>query len=637
MAASRYSSFSEAIDGASSSRSLPDRCALLALDASALCRPSAYPMPRRPRFRTFRNHQAQPLYQRDRCAPRKATSRRVADLRVLPHAACGAKQIRSGPSAAVEPQAVGRHLHALHLHFARSRPTRRNSRSRPRRQLQAVPVVPRRHAWRIGNVNVLNGAKSNPPTAHPNDGTGAGGRCRSDRGTDHRLHAQPRHRNLTNDHPISFTYDRPWPRPTANCAPSLRTTHFDASPTYPAARPCRRHTRLAAGHAPKLPLESRPDWSSAPPATIRTCAKRDPLNGQRPSSCASTASRRRRRAPAASSDNGDIFCLACHDKAAGRPGPSRRMPIQQWPTSCTTTTAATLREFPTTAPGMPVWKAACLNCHDTHYRPGRRAGCCAKAPTAPRPKAGGNSAIEETCYQCHQLRTNLRHQTPMVLTSVTTVPEHQGRLRAHSRPHADHDTDQQWRGRGARHRDTDGAGHPAARTLSNRPTLLGGECDRQLWPQQYPPRRMHRLPQPAPRAEVQPRRRHRGHSTSVAQPMETTSPLPCSAATFGVEPNYLTATDTKFGRLPQFPASSLRCGSGSGASNCSATVTKEYQIRLKCHSNYAYTDTDDPVGDAYGDHVQLHRSPDHRPGRHHTSRSCRLPGGQTPSMSWPFG
>jgi hypothetical protein len=66
--------------------------------------------------------------------------------------------------------------------------------------------------------------------------------------------------------------------------------------------------------------------------------------------------------------------------------------------------------------------------------------------------------------------------------------------------------------------------------------------------------------------------------------------------TVGVEPVY-PPLDTRFGTLPI--GFNLLCGSGFGSTfaDCTGVVTKEYQICLKCHSNYAYEDVDDPVGD----------------------------------------
>lgn len=103
---------------------------------------------------------------------------------------------------------------------------------------------------------------------------------------------------------------------------------------------------------------------------------------------------------------GDIICLACHDKNNGGTG--------AWSFSAHANpdvgdelygdVAATRREFPS---GMKVWQAACLNCHDTHTVQGarrlQREGTNEGISTLTSPKAGGvdTAAQEETCYQCH--------------------------------------------------------------------------------------------------------------------------------------------------------------------------------------------------------------------------------------------
>ena len=60
--------------------------------------------------------------------------------------------------------------------------------------------------------------------------------------------------------------------------------------------------------------------------------------------------------------------------------------------------AAERRDFPD---GLPVWRAGCLNCHDTHTVEGARRLLREGTDSIGTPKTGGNSAIEETCYQCH--------------------------------------------------------------------------------------------------------------------------------------------------------------------------------------------------------------------------------------------
>ncbi len=97
----------------------------------------------------------------------------------------------------------------------------------------------------------------------------------------------------------------------------------------------------------------------------------------------------------------DISCVACHDKNQGIEG--------AWiysahandlvATQTYTDVAASKRQFPKPddcigCAALPVWKASCLNCHDTHSAQGSRWLLREGA-------SAGQSAVEETCYQCH--------------------------------------------------------------------------------------------------------------------------------------------------------------------------------------------------------------------------------------------
>ncbi len=106
-------------------------------------------------------------------------------------------------------------------------------------------------------------------------------------------------------------------------------------------------------------------------------------------------------------DGKDIICLACHDKGGeswARSAHANSQVAQQTYKDA----AANLREFPL---NIPVWKASCLNCHDTHTVSGARRltrGGVLSGTSTP--------ALEETCYQCHR-------STGSILNSVTTVPD----------------------------------------------------------------------------------------------------------------------------------------------------------------------------------------------------------------------
>ncbi len=291
----------------------------------------------------------------------------------------------------------------------------------------------------------------------------------------------------------------------------------------------------------------------------------------------------------------DIICLGCHDKAGTVWSQSAH--AVSTTTQAYNNTAANLREF---AIGTEVWQAACLNCHDTHTVQGARRllreGTVKTDNTVDTaiPRTGGNPAIEQTCYQCHQLRTNTATSTPpMVLNLATqTVPDIMTDFTALGSYHMPITSAEQCAG-SEKHSigDTVTDGNAVAlngKDFVERPALLGAgggnDCNRHVeCTDCHNPHRVKKGNHVVNPELLDIRGTLNGNNVSNAL-----------LGGFGVEPVY--PSDTTFGRIPT--SFSLRCGSGSGSSNCTQVLTKEYQICLKCHSNYAYTDVDDPVGDA---------------------------------------
>lgn len=268
----------------------------------------------------------------------------------------------------------------------------------------------------VGNVNVLNGSAPTPnpvtnstiaTTGGPYmpTGSGAGTGFTRNLGTD-----------LSNDHPISVSYNDT----LANRDGELRTP--SANPTVVGVR--------TTTSKPKLKLENT-GTAGANQAQIQCATCHDPHI--RETNAATVGNQKFLRMnrfqhqdpPSSSSVNttdnsGDIICLACHDKAGA-----------SWAFSAHanslvadelySNTHADRREFPR---NLPVWQAACLNCHDTHTVAGSRRllreGTNEGTLTNAAPKAGGasTSAIEETCYQCHDGGTN---GTLQVVTGVPNI------------------------------------------------------------------------------------------------------------------------------------------------------------------------------------------------------------------------
>lgn len=412
----------------------------------------------------------------------------------------------------------------------------------------------------IGNVNVLNG-QANAGIAL--QGTGAGGTMATGAGitTGFTRHIGV---NLTNDHPISFTYD-------ASLAVADGELRVPDGLTV--------GTRLSGQPKPRLPLE-------AGQMQCATChdphlRETDPLKG---SAKFLRMNRFQESAPGggAFSEGADIVCLACHDKsglswafsAHGHP---------QVADEIFSATAAALREFPT---NLPVWRASCLSCHDTHTVQGARRLLREGTDSTALPKAGGNPALEQTCYQCH---AGLGQSA---LTSVANVPNIRDDFSLPRRmPITDAD-----QGAGTEVHDIGtGTGTQRGKDLVESPTLLGKgalanrhvECTDCHNPHRAIKNRAFNANAAVPDAAGT--HNHAAGHTNIASGV--------LKGTTGVEPIYGSPT---FGSLP-IGFDFKRGDGGIGASTAvgSAWVTREYQVCLKCHSNYAY-DTPPLLGNSGG-------------------------------------
>ena len=99
----------------------------------------------------------------------------------------------------------------------------------------------------------------------------------------------------------------------------------------------------------------------------------------------------------------DIICLACHTKAGWENSAHAQPAVAN---EVYTDAAADTREFPR---GTQVWESACLACHDTHtvtgsrrlLRAGTDAGVFASDFGYNIKVGSGQAAIEATCYACH--------------------------------------------------------------------------------------------------------------------------------------------------------------------------------------------------------------------------------------------
>ena len=395
----------------------------------------------------------------------------------------------------------------------------------------------------ISNVNVLNGQG---PATVALTGAGPGGTMppSTGAGTGFTRHLGV---NLTNDHPISFTYDAA----LATADGELRTP--DGTNVG---------TRVAGVNPkPKLPLEN---------GQMQCATCHDPHLRETDATKGSGKFLRGNRfqfsAPAggtyAATD--DIICLACHDKAgqawAGSAHANPNVATQVYSPG-----AAALREFPT---NLPVWQAACLNCHDTHTVQGARRLLREGTDSVTTPKSGGNSAIEQTCYQCHSSAAE------SILTSTATVPNIKSDFSLLR--HMPIDLQPEVHDIGT------GVGIRRGKDFLESQSLLGkgalqnrhAECTDCHNPHRVTKNRLFNGNSAVPDAAGT----HNLGSNIASGVLRGTTgvePIYGAAANFTTNP---IAYDLKRGDG----------GVGAGTSSASAWVTREYQVCLKCHSDFAY-------------------------------------------------
>ena len=195
--------------------------------------------------------------------------------------------------------------------------------------------------------------------------------------------------DLSNDHPISFTYNGA----LATADGELRTPAADNTTGGIVMN------RGVGQAKPVMPLE-------AGQVQCTTC--HDPHLRDKTTSNGNAKFLRVNRFQVGQSIGGtfdksnDIICLACHDKA-GQSWAYSAHANSQVATQTYKSTEATTREFPVNGGnGPPVWQVACLNCHDTHTVQGARKLLREGTDSVSSPKIGGAAGQEESCYQCHQ-------------------------------------------------------------------------------------------------------------------------------------------------------------------------------------------------------------------------------------------
>ena len=395
----------------------------------------------------------------------------------------------------------------------------------------------------ISSVNVLNGQVDGTISitgAGPGDTMPAGEGVQTgftrNLGTD-----------LSNDHPISLTYD-------------TTLANVDGELLDPAVS---AHIAIRQpGVRPPVPLENTGP-GGAGQVQCGTCHDPHVVDTSiSPTNKFLRLKRFQQNQPAGQFDaDTDINCLACHEKDGWSTSAHADPQVadetyQQLP--------AALREFPN---GLPVWQAACLNCHDTHSVHGSRRLLREGTDAPGTPKSGGQSAIEETCYQCHsgapivnnpngdvkdiQTEFNLGVHMPI------TTADQRATTEVHDIVDGDLTEPRSQLGRGDhinRHAECTDCHNPHRVMRNSRFDGVG--------------------------TTAQATHEHSSGHTNIASGVLRGS--------WGVEPVY---GGGAFLDLPtSYEVKRGDGGVGASASVNAPHVTREYQVCLKCHSDYGYND-----------------------------------------------
>lgn len=461
----------------------------------------------------------------------------------------------------------------------------------------------------IGNVNVLNGTEySSTAQTTSNIATNTAFMPTGTTGGEFGGFTRKLGTDLGNDHPISVSYNAT----LAGRDGELRTPTGD--PVGPRSK----------GVKPKLPLEKTGPAGNED--QIQCAACHDPHIREKDANTLLTADNVKlgnqkflrlnrfqgNKPPSATGfdattedsanpNKGDIICMACHEKnqTAGEWSYS----VHANPTVANevySDAAADLREFPR---GLPVWKAACLNCHDTHtvYGSKRLLREGTNMDTlSPKPGGVGTAALEETCYQCHDGGGNA---TLKDSTNVPNIKQDFQKTR-HMPIRSDHQA------AGTEKHDINSNFTDTYNTCNT----ATSKCGKDLMESRenlgfsdtdtvnvlknrhaectdcHNPHRVIRAANGLPgtlsasNTSTDTRATHThaaGHTNAISGALR---------GAWGVEPKY---TGTDFFSMPtSFDVKRGDPGIGTyTASADSATyVTREYQICLKCHSNYGYYD-----------------------------------------------
>ena len=228
-----------------------------------------------------------------------------------------------------------------------------------------------------------------------------------------------------------------------------------------------------------------------------------------------------------------------------------------------------------------MWRASCLNCHDTHTVQGARHLLREGTDSLVSPKTGGNAALEETCYTCHSAdggvlngQGNASFEVPDIKTDFTTGLTHMPIT----------NIDQQTASETHTALDSDLFEDQANLNLSNRHV----ECT-----DCHNPHRVlkNRLFNNTGGTQAGTHNHAAGHTNIASGVLR---------GTWGVQPVYGSSNFDPTNFPISYIVKSGDGGNGASTAVGSAHVTREYQICLKCHSDYAYGTNPPTLGDTGG-------------------------------------
>ena len=420
--------------------------------------------------------------------------------------------------------------------------------------------------------------------------------------------------DLSNDHPVSFTYNDATAVKDGELRLPSNESHIGnqssgVKPTFPLENStAANQMQCTTCHDPHIKGVDAPTGTSVSEANNIKFLRAPRFQMSNPDGLGFNDGTYNSNGDATA---GDILCLGCHDRdIGGRVWADSVHANETDANEVYTSSAAAQREFPA---NIKVWQVACLNCHDTHSVQGSRRLLREGTNSTAFPKTGGNAATEETCYQCHT------DSGQTILQSNSSVPDIETEFgRAFHMPITNNGSPTYGKQTAATEQHDIGFvdDWPLSGEFPSKPTVAVGanfvEQPKNLGLNDLDNRHAECTDCHNPHRIVKNTRYDgTGSSTKATHDHDPSGDyLNHNAApgalkgAFGVE--IQSWSNTAFGSLPT--QIELRCGvegnvldpnnpaSDTGGCDDTGEVTKEYQVCLKCHSNFAYDDTGAPEG-----------------------------------------